>query len=698
MPFVDYQFDPHLPSFMYHTEVLKYLKDYADHFNLMPLIHLNTVITNIASNGTTHTPPPVGDVQFPLESCVQPRTGFTFHQWKVTTQNVLTKTTTTEIYDAVVVCSGHFCTPWKSDVVGLENFPPSKVIHSHSYRDPDTYQGQTVLVVGSKMSAIDISLDLSSKVKLVVMSSRKKPLTCPLPENVKQFVEVEQVQQDGVVLFKDGKTLLPDSIILCNGYDFSFPFLDEMCGLTLDSRRLHPLHKHVFNAVHPSMAFVGFNFIILPFPYFDLQSCWLLSVWSGVVKLPSAEEMIAACDAEFARQQAEGVPIKYTHFLAGDQWEHYCNMARNSGSTPPYESILKLYSTLLEHRIIDIVGFKNYQFSITGRSSFLVLSESATPKGDNAKPKIKIAIIGAGISGLCAVRHSCKFLDRVSVTVFEEGALIKSWWDYPTVNGGKPPGEYLRTNLPAELTGFQDFAFQPNTDAFPTPAQVLKYLQDYCEHYELLQHVKFNHRVDHVSLKEGSKWSVKVTDLINNQTLCEEFDNVFVCSDLPEQSITQVEDFKLGKNHVQHKCDLFPIAFAYFDGSCGLIVDGKCGIQPLCFHTFNTRHPSMAFLGAFTNISFAYCDMQVMWALRVWLGLQQPPQQSIPDTHYIHLDFARIYNDLANYSEMPPASEAFIAVTEYIFKSRNSDQVCQPKNEKYNFISSQHWILTNNYK
>ena len=88
-----------------------------------------------------------------------------------------------------------------------------------------------------------------------------------------------------------------------------------------------------------------------------------------------------------------------------------------------------------------------------------------------------------------------------------------------------------RTKLPAELAGFQDFAFQPNTDTFPTQAQVLKYLQDYCEHFNLLQHVKFNHKVDHVSLKEGEKWSVEVTDLTNNQSTYEEFDNVFVCSE-----------------------------------------------------------------------------------------------------------------------------------------------------------------------
>ena len=88
-----------------------------------------------------------------------------------------------------------------------------------------------------------------------------------------------------------------------------------------------------------------------------------------------------------------------------------------------------------------------------------------------------------------------------------------------------------RTSLPSDLAGFQDFAFPPNTDTFPSQSQVMKYLLDYCGHYNLLQHIKFNHRVDHVSSKKGGdfcKWSVKVTDLNINQTFCEDFDNGFV--------------------------------------------------------------------------------------------------------------------------------------------------------------------------
>ena len=107
MPFLDFQFDPHLPSFIPHADMENYLQHYADHFNIMPLIHFNTVVTSISSNGTDYIPPPVGDIQFPVNPKGKPNTGFFFNQWKVTTQNVLTKATTTEIYDAVMVCNGY---------------------------------------------------------------------------------------------------------------------------------------------------------------------------------------------------------------------------------------------------------------------------------------------------------------------------------------------------------------------------------------------------------------------------------------------------------------------------------------------------------------------------------------------------------------------------------------------------------------
>ena len=104
MMFPDFHFDPHLPSFIHHTEMAKYLQQYAMHFNLIPCIQFSTVVVSIESVNKIHTPSPFGDEFY--GSCELPRKGFSFNQWKISTKNLVTKTVNTEIYDAVVICNG----------------------------------------------------------------------------------------------------------------------------------------------------------------------------------------------------------------------------------------------------------------------------------------------------------------------------------------------------------------------------------------------------------------------------------------------------------------------------------------------------------------------------------------------------------------------------------------------------------------
>ena len=94
-----------------------------------------------------------------------------------------------------------------------------------------------------------------------------------------------------------------------------------------------------------------------------------------------------------------------------------------------------------------------------------------------------------------------------------------------------------RTNLPRDITGFLDFAYLPNADSFPTCSQAFDYLKYYCKQYGLLQHMKFGHQVNRVSLQEssvggaGDKWLVEVTDLTNQTVSYEEFDNIFISTE-----------------------------------------------------------------------------------------------------------------------------------------------------------------------
>lgn len=218
---------------------------------------------------------------------------------------------------------------------------------------------------------------MATEATRVILSNRKTPLACPLPTNVEQFVEVEQILASGVVLFKDGRKLSPDAIIMCNGYDFDFPFLDDSCGVSISNRMIYPLYKHVFNATNPSMAFVGINITVLPFPYFDLQARWVFSVWAGVSKLPLGEEMVAYCDEHWAKQEAAGIPRRYAHRLASIQWDYYHEVALMGAVQPLDRVIQELYTTIYQYRATDLMGYKDYQFVVTGHSSFLLLSDSA---------------------------------------------------------------------------------------------------------------------------------------------------------------------------------------------------------------------------------------------------------------------------------------------------------------------------------
>ena len=278
----------------------------------------------------------------------------------------------------------HHTIPWKCDISGLENFAPDKIHHSHSYRTPESYHGQTVLVVGAGYSGKDIILDVATEANKVVLSNRKNLITCPLPDNVNQFVEIECVQQDGIVLFKDGKTLLPDSIIICNGYSLSFPFLDETCDFTIDERWMYPLYKHVFNALHPSMAVIGINMAVLAFPNFDLQCCWVLSVWSGMVKLPFADEMVAACDALQAQNKSEGVSKKYAHLMAAKQWDYYYDLATCGGNSTLSPGLRMLYDIGIAYQDTNLMDYKTFEYTIIGQASFLSIKDARTPKGEHA--------------------------------------------------------------------------------------------------------------------------------------------------------------------------------------------------------------------------------------------------------------------------------------------------------------------------
>ena len=253
------------------------------------------------------------------------------------------------------------------------------MIHSHVYREPEAFRGETVLVVGAGQSGRDLVIDLAGHAQEVSLSNRGAPLTCPLPSNVHELPAIEEVLSDGSIIFSGGETRRIDSIILATGYQYSFPFLSEKSGLQVlnNGKRVFPLYKQTFNARHPSSAVIGVNFGVLPFPSFDLQVRWVLSVWTGDKLLPSSEEMIKSDEETYQRKLQEGLPPhKAGHYLGPAQWDLNREFAIMGGNDPLAPVNEMLYNESGIGRKNNLMHYKKANYVVLGKDRFARLEDS----------------------------------------------------------------------------------------------------------------------------------------------------------------------------------------------------------------------------------------------------------------------------------------------------------------------------------
>ncbi|XP_010418250.1 PREDICTED: flavin-containing monooxygenase FMO GS-OX-like 7 isoform X2 [Camelina sativa] len=277
-----------------HSEVLAYLKDFAREFKIEEMIRFETEVVRAG---------PVAENQ---------------KKWRVESKS--SGGISDEIYDAVVVCNGHYTEPRHALIPGIESWP-GKQIHSHNYRVRDQFKDQVVVVIGSSVSGVDISRDIANVTKEVHLSSRStKPETyenVPGYDNLWLHSTIETVRQDGSVVFHNGKTVYADTIMHCTGYKYHFPFLDTKGEVTVEDNRVGPLYKHVFPpALSPGLSFVGLPWPVIPFPMFELQSKWVAMVLAGQVSLPTQDEMMEDTKMFYAKLEASNIPKRYTHLMA----------------------------------------------------------------------------------------------------------------------------------------------------------------------------------------------------------------------------------------------------------------------------------------------------------------------------------------------------------------------------------------------
>ncbi|KAI3468908.1 hypothetical protein Pfo_025571 [Paulownia fortunei] len=321
-----------------HREVLEYLRDFAEEFRLGELVRFGREVWHVG--------------------LVEDR------KWVVRSKKRNGEDEDNEVYDAVVVCNGHYTEPRIAEIPGIDEWP-GKQIHSHNYRVPDPFRDQVVVLIGSSASADDISRDIARVAKEVHVASRSVEIgvigKLPGHDNIWLHSMINSVHKDGTVAFQDGNEIYADVILHCTGYKYHFPFLETNSIVTVEDNRVGPLYKHIFPpALAPWLSFVGLPWKVVPFPLLEFQSKWIAGVLSGRIPLQSTEEMMAGIDAFYSSLEASGIPKRYTHKMGDSQFEYDDWLAAKSGSPPTEEWRKQMYFVTGERKRSTPETYRDY--------------------------------------------------------------------------------------------------------------------------------------------------------------------------------------------------------------------------------------------------------------------------------------------------------------------------------------------------
>ncbi|RWS20600.1 dimethylaniline monooxygenase [N-oxide-forming] 5-like protein [Leptotrombidium deliense] len=127
----------------------KYLEAFADHFDLRKYIRFNHEVISVVYNDDYE------------------QSG----KWKVTVLDKQHQNTHEQVFDAILVCSGHHTIPIIPSFPGQEKFNGT-IMHSHEYKTWHGFEDKNVVVVGAGSSGGDIATEVSRVAEQVYLSTR----------------------------------------------------------------------------------------------------------------------------------------------------------------------------------------------------------------------------------------------------------------------------------------------------------------------------------------------------------------------------------------------------------------------------------------------------------------------------------------------------------------------------------------------
>ncbi|KAK2155086.1 hypothetical protein NP493_2110g00011 [Ridgeia piscesae] len=239
---------------------------------------------------------------------------------------------------------------------------------------------------------------------------------------------------------------------------------------------------------------------------------------------------------------------------------------------------------------------------------------------------LRVAVIGAGAAGLCALRHLTARPSAFTALGFEQTSNVGGTWVYTEDTGLDRNGlpihssvyKNMTTNLPVEVMAFPDFPFNEDLPSFVKHTDVCQYLTDYTDRFHLRDHIRFNTQVELVepeTTQAGrTTWHLRTRNVTDP-----------TCG---------LED---------HKFDCVMVCNGHYAEPLVCSLPGQSQFKGLVMHSHDYRHPevfsdmNVLCLGAGPSgrdisIEMAPFAKQVYWSHKKKMGLYAPLPTNLRET------------------------------------------------------------------
>lgn len=283
LEFADYSFEEHfgkqIASYPPRAVLFDYIEGRVKRAGVRDKIRFNSIVR---------------DVRFNEES----------KQFSLVARDLANDVETTEVFDHVIVATGHFSNPNVPDYPGFDTFK-GRILHAHDFRDAVEFKDQDILILGTSYSAEDIGSQCwKYGCKSITVAHRTAPMGYDWPDNWKEVPALIKVEGN-TAHFKDGTTTDVQAIILCTGYNHNFPFMpDELRLKTTNRLATADLYKGVTYTKNPQLHYLGMQDQWFTFNMFDAQAWYVRDVILNRISQPDQTVMEQDVIARVAAEDA----------------------------------------------------------------------------------------------------------------------------------------------------------------------------------------------------------------------------------------------------------------------------------------------------------------------------------------------------------------------------------------------------------